>query len=334
MIKVIAFDLIGVLAEERQIELSSDEEKIERLFGKNKSDNEFLECAKDIIGNDKPIIDITKCIISKLYKIRQNNIFEKLKESYPNIKLIIDTNHISFVKKFIKDSFNTELIDDVIVSADIGKVKPDLDFYQYILDKFNIESSELLFLDDNKENVNSAKEIGINTIKVETSMNLLEEINKYIISNKMQIYNLQSKLEYLDEVAKLEYEEWASNKEENKQIRIERKKEKICNMFSNRSFCKLILINNNKLIGFISLFPSDCDEEKELTPWYATMYVKKEYRNHGYSKILNDAILSEARNREFKRVYLKTNLKNYYEKFGAIFIKKLKTDESLYKFEL
>ena len=83
----------------------------------------------------------------------------------------------------------------------------------------------------------------------------------------MEIYNLQDKLEYLDEVAKLEYEEWASNKEENRQTRIERKKEKICNMFLDRSFWKLILVNNKELIGFISLFPKDCEEEKDLTPW-------------------------------------------------------------------
>ena len=42
----------------------------------------------------------------------------------------------------------------------------------------------------------------------------------------MQIYNLKNKLEYLDEVAKLEYDEWADNKEENRKCRIERKKEK------------------------------------------------------------------------------------------------------------
>lgn len=150
----------------------------------------------------------------------------------------------------------------------------------------------------------------------------------------MKIYNLQNKLEYLDEVVKLEYEEWAINKEKDKEIRIERKKEKICNMFSNKLFCKLILVNNNELIGFISLFPNDCEEEKDLTPWYATMYIKKEYRNRGYSKILNEAILTEAKNRNFKIIYLKTNLKNYYEKFGAVFIKKLKSNENLYKFEL
>lgn len=89
-----------------------------------------------------------------------------------------------------------------------------------------------------------------------------------------------------------------------------------------------------ELIGFISIFPSDCEEEKNLTPWYATMYVKKEYRNKGYSRILNDAILKEAKKRGFETIYLKTNLENYYDKFGAVFIKKLKTKESLYKFEL
>ena len=72
----------------------------------------------------------------------------------------------------------------------------------------------------------------------------------------------------------------------------------------------------------------------ELTPWYATMYVKEKYRNNGYSRILNDAILKEARNRKITKIYLKTNLQNYYEKFGAIFVKKLKSGERLYKFEL
>ena len=150
----------------------------------------------------------------------------------------------------------------------------------------------------------------------------------------MKIYNLKDKLNYLDEVANLEYEEWANNKEENKSERIEIKKEKICNAFNNKFFCKLILIDNDDLIGFISIFPNDGEEEMELTPWYATMYVKEKYRNNGYSRILNDAILKEARNRKITTLYLKTDLRNYYEKFGAIYVKELKSGERLYKFEL
>ena len=56
----------------------------------------------------------------------------------------------------------------------------------------------------------------------------------------------------------------------------------------------------------------------------AMKYVKKEYRHQGYSRILHEAILNEPRKRGFSTLYLKTDLENYYEKFGAIFIKKLK----------
>lgn len=150
----------------------------------------------------------------------------------------------------------------------------------------------------------------------------------------MVIYNLKDNLKYLDEVVLLEYNEWANDKDLNKEERLIKKKDKIINLFNHELFCKLILVDDDKLLGFISLFPEDGEEEKDLYPWYATMYVKDEYRGRGYSKILNDAILNEARNRGFKVIYLKTNLINYYEKFGAIFIKDLKSGEKLYKIDL
>jgi len=71
-----------------------------------------------------------------------------------------------------------------------------------------------------------------------------------------------------------------------------------------------------------------------LSPWYATMYVKEKYRGKGYSKILNDAILAEARKRSISKLYLKTDLENYYEKFGAKFLEVLSTGEKLYYFDV
>lgn len=150
----------------------------------------------------------------------------------------------------------------------------------------------------------------------------------------VEVYNLLNKLEFLEEVAILEYEEWADNKEKDKENRIVKKIEKIKSNLKNDDFCKLILLSNDRLIGFISIFPNDCDECINLTPWYATMYVKKEYRGKGYSKILNNAILEESRRRNCKEIFLKTDLNNYYEKFGAKFIKNLNNGEKLYKFEL
>ena len=88
------------------------------------------------------------------------------------------------------------------------------------------------------------------------------------------------------------------------------------------------LFDDDKLIGFISLFKYD--DNYDYTPWYATMYVKKEYRGKGYSKILNKAIIEEAKKLGFDRLYLKTELVNYYEKFGAKYIKDLDNGEKLY----
>lgn len=64
------------------------------------------------------------------------------------------------------------------------------------------------------------------------------------------------------------------------------------------------------------------------------MFVKEKYRGKGYSKILNDAILEEAKRRKFKRLYLKTKLNNYYEKFGAKFLETLENGEKIYYFEI
>ena len=46
MIKVIAFDLVGVLVSEKDIELSEVEEKLERMFGPNLNDEDYLKQAK------------------------------------------------------------------------------------------------------------------------------------------------------------------------------------------------------------------------------------------------------------------------------------------------
>ena len=152
----------------------------------------------------------------------------------------------------------------------------------------------------------------------------------------LKIYNIKDKPEYIEEVAILTQNEWGSktNTDEEYKAKISKKINKILSLLDNTSYCKLILLEDTTLIGFISIFPEDGDDRKDLTPWYATMFVKKEFRGKGYSKILNDAILKEAKNRGFKEIYLKTTLNNYYEKFGAVYIKDLHNNEKLYKIDL
>lgn len=176
MIKVIAFDLVGVLATEKDIELSEQEDKIERLFGPNKSDADFLNDARKIISDDSILMRIAEDLIGKLYDVKNNEVFRNIKKYYPDIKIIIATNHVSYVRNFIKEELDIEYLDDVLISAEIHKIKPEKDFYEYILKNYKLNSDELLFIDDNIDNVTSAKELGINTIKVDKETKLLDEI--------------------------------------------------------------------------------------------------------------------------------------------------------------
>lgn len=152
----------------------------------------------------------------------------------------------------------------------------------------------------------------------------------------LKIYNIKEKLEYLNEVATLTQLEWGSktNTKEEFKLKIDKKIDKIINNLDNPYYAKLILLDDDKLVGFISLFETDGEYRNDLKPWYATMYVKEEYRGKGYSKILNDAILKEAKNRNFNKVYLKSDLNNYYEKFGAIYMEDLSNGEKLYYIDL
>lgn len=152
----------------------------------------------------------------------------------------------------------------------------------------------------------------------------------------LKIYNIKDKQEYLREVAILTQLEWGKNNlsKEEFESKIDKKVQKIKNSFENKYYCKLILLDDNKLIGFISIFPTDGEDRQDLSPWYATMYVKKEFRGKGYSKILNSAIIEEAKKRKIKRLYLKTELNNYYEKFGAKFIEVLSNGEKLYYIDI
>ena len=148
----------------------------------------------------------------------------------------------------------------------------------------------------------------------------------------MEVIDLKCS-KYIDEYIELCSLEWGEKKTKSEmQEYIKRKKNKILD--GDKYISILGLINENELVGFISLFKTDGDDRTDLSPWYATMYVKEKYRNKGYSKILNNTILKKAKELGYQKVYLKTDLNNYYEKFGARYIENLSNGEKLYYIDI
>ena len=54
-----------------------------------------------------------------------------------------------------------EYFDEQVVSCEVHLGKPNLKFYQYLLDHCNLNPDETIFIDDRKDNVEAAAELGI-----------------------------------------------------------------------------------------------------------------------------------------------------------------------------
>ena len=145
----------------------------------------------------------------------------------------------------------------------------------------------------------------------------------------MKVINIKNNSDYLKEYFTLCNLEWGEPVNENEiEEYLAMKEEKVLN--GDKYISILGLVENNCLLGFIALFKYEDGQDSNLSPWYASMYVKREYRGNGYSKILNNAILKEAKELGYDKLYLITDLENYYEKFGAKYLHDLNNGEKLY----
>lgn len=69
-----------------------------------------------------------------------------------------------------------QLFDDILVSGEIGLVKPDPAIYRLMLEKVGRPASECLFIDDSLKNVEAARQLGFDTIHFQSPEQLEMEL--------------------------------------------------------------------------------------------------------------------------------------------------------------
>lgn len=82
----------------------------------------------------------------------------------------------------------------------------------------------------------------------------------------------------------------------------------------------LIAFYNDKPAGTVSLWTADHPYRQDLSPWLACLFVLPKYRGQGIGQALQAALLKTAKQAGFKKIYLMTELKDYYEKAGWKFM--------------
>lgn len=129
--------------------------------------NSFFDAFNSIIAN------LNTDIVNLIKKIRELNSLTIMVMSNINI------SHWKYLKKQKWDIW--ELFDAFILSHEIHLTKPDSKIFDYAIKKAGCNPEEILFIDDGLNNIRSAKEMGLNTIRFVGIENLITELNNYEI---------------------------------------------------------------------------------------------------------------------------------------------------------
>ena len=182
MIKTIIFDFGNVFINldlEGAHKHALDTFKIDSLSEEMMAFNSFYE--QGLISTDEllefysenfpklskeELIEIWNFMLKDFPKHRFDFIKELKESSKYKLILLSNTNalHIDRVQEqvsFYKDFKNS--FDTFYLSHEINLAKPNVDIFEFVLNENNLKADECLFIDDNKDNIETAKNLGLKT---------------------------------------------------------------------------------------------------------------------------------------------------------------------------
>lgn len=104
-------------------------------------------------------------------------------------RLALGANQPLYGRQFLNDNNIEKYFDKIYLSVEIGYKKPDLRFFQYILDDLNLDPKYVVMVGDNHENdIAPARKLGIKTIWI----NALEEEGKadFVVGELIEILTI------------------------------------------------------------------------------------------------------------------------------------------------
>jgi putative hydrolase of the HAD superfamily len=86
-------------------------------------------------------------------------------EGSNNRFFVLSNMHIASITYLEEHHRIWDMFDGVVISSRIQKVKPEIAIYEYLLNEFEMNPAETVFIDDMSENLAAAASIGIQTIQ-------------------------------------------------------------------------------------------------------------------------------------------------------------------------
>ena len=96
-------------------------------------------------------------------------------------KMGLVSNGWSSTRRYLAEVWHIDdIFDDIIISAEVGLAKPDRRIYQLALDRLDIEAGDTIFIDDFRDNIQGAHEVGIRGIHFIDPESTMKELKDYL----------------------------------------------------------------------------------------------------------------------------------------------------------
>jgi len=200
-IKNVIFDVGGVLLDWNPIELlrSMFDETKAGILKKNMMDSPYwaeldrgavsVDQAVELFSQNIPelrkdVESALKGFVDYLPVIEENvDILYKLSNEDYNLYVLSNFHLESFEKARKKYAF-FGLFDGLVISSRVKMIKPNVEIYEHILNKFALDPSETVFFDDSIQNIETALELNIIAVHTPTTESLQAYYEKKLKKEK------------------------------------------------------------------------------------------------------------------------------------------------------
>jgi putative hydrolase of the HAD superfamily len=109
------------------------------------------------------------------------NLVNVLRGLRPRYTTVLLSNAWDDLRPMIEEEWKIDdAFDRLVISAEIGMVKPDLQIYQWVIAELGVDASQAVFVDDFIQNIEGANAAGMKTIHFQSPDQALQELRSLL----------------------------------------------------------------------------------------------------------------------------------------------------------
>tara|TARA_Y100001970_G_scaffold217491_1_gene266426 strand:+ start:214 stop:876 length:663 start_codon:yes stop_codon:yes gene_type:complete len=159
---------------------------------------DFWKITEDSLNKSMKVFQIDMSMKNELLNLyRVLSTYPEVKETLKNLKeknyklAILSNGTYSLLDELVKSNNLENIFDDILCVEDVKTYKPHPDVYNILVDKYQSEKNQLLYLSSNTWDVSAAGNFGYNVIWVNRKKNIFDNLDYKPLTEIKDLGNLK-----------------------------------------------------------------------------------------------------------------------------------------------